>query len=197
MATAPTLGRGFVDEVDEVDKGPGVDEVDSPRQNPDLPFPVHHVHFPCLCPLRPPRPQILYLLSTRSTSPSAYDPGHPQPPSLTRMHIVDLSHPITPDMPVYPGTEPPTIATGCTIEQQGFEEKKITLPRPGRTAPRCARWPGRPDGDSSESQAPCPSFVLVHLVHHVHIVHSPDPDLLQAAPSVRWTARFHHLVCTP
>ena len=43
------------------------------------------------------------------------------------MHIVDLSHPITPDMPVYPGTEPPTIATGCTIEQQGFEEKKITL----------------------------------------------------------------------
>jgi arylformamidase len=43
------------------------------------------------------------------------------------MKIVDLSHTISPDMPVYPGTEPPTFSTACTIEGIGFMEKKITL----------------------------------------------------------------------
>jgi arylformamidase len=43
------------------------------------------------------------------------------------MKIVDLSHTISPDMPVYPGTEPPTFTIGCTIENDGFLEKKITL----------------------------------------------------------------------
>jgi len=43
------------------------------------------------------------------------------------MKIVDLSHTISPDMPVYPGTEPPLFSTACTIEGIGFTEKKITL----------------------------------------------------------------------
>jgi kynurenine formamidase len=43
------------------------------------------------------------------------------------MKIVDLTHPITPNMPVYPGTEPPIITTGCSIDEIGFLEKKITF----------------------------------------------------------------------
>lgn len=43
------------------------------------------------------------------------------------MKIIDLTHAISPDMPVYPGTEPPVFLTGCTIEDIGFLEKKITL----------------------------------------------------------------------
>ena len=43
------------------------------------------------------------------------------------MRIIDLTHPISEDMPVYPGTEPPIFETGCSIEEAGFLEKKITL----------------------------------------------------------------------
>ncbi len=43
------------------------------------------------------------------------------------MKLIDLTHPITPDMPVYPGTEPPIIVTGCSIDEAGFLEKKITF----------------------------------------------------------------------
>lgn len=43
------------------------------------------------------------------------------------MKLVDLTHPISPDMPVYPGTEPPVITTGCSIDEVGFLEKKITF----------------------------------------------------------------------
>ena len=43
------------------------------------------------------------------------------------MRIIDLTHPISADMPVYPGTEPPIFETGCSIEDTGFLEKKITL----------------------------------------------------------------------
>lgn len=41
--------------------------------------------------------------------------------------IIDLTHPISEGMPVYPGTEPPILKTECTIEDIGFLEKKITL----------------------------------------------------------------------
>jgi kynurenine formamidase len=41
--------------------------------------------------------------------------------------IIDLTHPISSGMPVYPGTEPPVLKTECTIEDIGFLEKKITL----------------------------------------------------------------------
>lgn len=41
--------------------------------------------------------------------------------------IIDLSHTISEDMPVYPGTEQPVISNPCTIDGCGFAEKKITL----------------------------------------------------------------------
>lgn len=43
------------------------------------------------------------------------------------MKLFDLTHPISPGMPVYPGTEPPVFITGCSIDEIGFLEKKITL----------------------------------------------------------------------
>lgn len=41
--------------------------------------------------------------------------------------LIDMTHRIRPDMPVYPGTESPTFSSACTIERDGFEEKKITM----------------------------------------------------------------------
>ncbi len=43
------------------------------------------------------------------------------------MQIIDLTHPISPNMPTYPGTEPPVFMTECSIDDTGFLEKKITL----------------------------------------------------------------------
>lgn len=43
------------------------------------------------------------------------------------MAVIDLSHPISQDMPVFPGTESPAIVTGCTVADDGFLERKITL----------------------------------------------------------------------
>ena len=38
------------------------------------------------------------------------------------MKVLDLTHTITPDMPVYPGTEPPTFAPANTYEKDGFRD---------------------------------------------------------------------------
>ncbi len=43
------------------------------------------------------------------------------------MKLVDLTHSISPNMPVYPGTEQPVLTTGCSIDKDGFLEKKITF----------------------------------------------------------------------
>ncbi|HAW51133.1 MAG TPA: hydrolase [Flavobacteriales bacterium] len=43
------------------------------------------------------------------------------------MKIIDLTHPVSQKMPVYPGTEPPIFEVGCSIEEDGFLEKKITF----------------------------------------------------------------------
>jgi kynurenine formamidase len=43
------------------------------------------------------------------------------------MMVIDLSHPISEDMPVYPGTEPPVFVTGTTVAEDGFYERKITI----------------------------------------------------------------------
>ncbi|HPH94828.1 MAG TPA: cyclase family protein [Anaerolineaceae bacterium] len=43
------------------------------------------------------------------------------------MKIVDLTHFIEPDMPVFPGTEAPLMLQANTVEQDHFAEKKITL----------------------------------------------------------------------
>lgn len=47
--------------------------------------------------------------------------------ALPRFRVQDLSHPITADMPVYPGTEPPVLAQGTTIAEHGFAERRITF----------------------------------------------------------------------
>ena len=43
------------------------------------------------------------------------------------MHILDLTHPLAPDMPVFPGTDPPEFETGCTLAEHGFLERRITM----------------------------------------------------------------------
>ena len=43
------------------------------------------------------------------------------------MTIIDLTHPITPDMPVYPGTEGPKLTPANTCERDGFRETLLTL----------------------------------------------------------------------
>ncbi len=43
------------------------------------------------------------------------------------MKLIDLTHCIAENMPVYPGTESPRFVTGCSVEVDGFLEKKITL----------------------------------------------------------------------
>ena len=43
------------------------------------------------------------------------------------LNIIDLTQMISPDMPVYPGTEPPDFDHVCTIEGNGFREIKMSL----------------------------------------------------------------------
>ena len=43
------------------------------------------------------------------------------------MKIIDLSHSIHPNIPVYPGTEQPIITQANTIDRDGFAEKKIAM----------------------------------------------------------------------
>jgi arylformamidase len=41
--------------------------------------------------------------------------------------IIDLSHPIDMNMPVYPGTEPPIITEVCSVKTHSFKESQITF----------------------------------------------------------------------
>ena len=41
--------------------------------------------------------------------------------------VIDLTHTISGDMPVYPGTEPPIIEQATTIEKEGFAEKRLIM----------------------------------------------------------------------
>lgn len=43
------------------------------------------------------------------------------------MKTIDLSHAITPRMPLYPGTPPPVFKTAHTIDKDGFAERDVTL----------------------------------------------------------------------
>ncbi|MDT8419286.1 MAG: cyclase family protein [Desulfuromonadales bacterium] len=43
------------------------------------------------------------------------------------MKTIDLSHPIHPEIPVYPGTEPPQITPANSIERDGFAEILISM----------------------------------------------------------------------
>jgi len=43
------------------------------------------------------------------------------------MKVIDLTHVISEDMPVYPGTEPPRLETANTLEKDGFKETLMTM----------------------------------------------------------------------
>lgn len=43
------------------------------------------------------------------------------------MTVIDLSHPLWPGMPVYPGTAPPDFREACTLAAHGFAEKRLGL----------------------------------------------------------------------
>ena len=43
------------------------------------------------------------------------------------MRVIDLTHTIAENMPVYPGTEPPILAGANTYEKDGFKETKLTM----------------------------------------------------------------------
>lgn len=43
------------------------------------------------------------------------------------MKVIDLSHIIEEEMPVFPGTEKPIINNVCTLEKDGFREKLLTM----------------------------------------------------------------------
>lgn len=43
------------------------------------------------------------------------------------MKVIDLTHTISEDMPVFPGTKSPVIVDGCTIDKDGFAEKTLTM----------------------------------------------------------------------
>jgi len=43
------------------------------------------------------------------------------------MKLIDLSHTISPSMPVYPGSDPPSLDQACSIEKDGFAEKRLVL----------------------------------------------------------------------
>ena len=43
------------------------------------------------------------------------------------MKIIDLTHTISEDMPVYPGTEPPMLKPANTYEKDGFRETLLSL----------------------------------------------------------------------
>ena len=43
------------------------------------------------------------------------------------MKVIDFTHIIAEDMPVYPGNDPPGLAEGSTYEKDGFKETLITM----------------------------------------------------------------------
>lgn len=43
------------------------------------------------------------------------------------MKVIDLTHVISEDMPVYPGTEPPKLKVANTLEADGFKETLMTM----------------------------------------------------------------------
>lgn len=43
------------------------------------------------------------------------------------MKVIDLTHYIEPNMPAYPGTEPPTLEPANTYEKDGFKETRLSM----------------------------------------------------------------------
>ena len=67
------------------------------------------------------------------------------------MRCMDLTHLISREMPVYPGTEPPRLQPANTYERDGFQETLLTMysrPICLRDGPRWIsfRWNSSSDG---------------------------------------------------
>ena len=43
------------------------------------------------------------------------------------MRVIDLTHTITRDMPVYPGTDTPRLTPAGTYEDDGFKETRLQM----------------------------------------------------------------------
>ncbi|PKM72439.1 MAG: hydrolase [Firmicutes bacterium HGW-Firmicutes-16] len=43
------------------------------------------------------------------------------------MNVIDLTHTISVNMPVYPGTEAPSLSVACTVEKNGFKETLLHM----------------------------------------------------------------------
>lgn len=64
------------------------------------------------------------------------------------MKAIDLTHIITEDMPVYPGTEPPKLTPANSYERDGFKETLLSLythtgthiDPPAHISPMGGRW---------------------------------------------------------
>lgn len=78
------------------------------------------------------------------------------------MKVIDLTHTIRADMPVYPGTESPILAPANTYERDGFKETRLTLfTHTGTHAdPPAHLFPGRTTLD----QFPAEQFIGKALV---------------------------------
>ena len=81
---------------------------------------------------------------------------------LRRMKVIDLTHTIRANMPVYPGTESPVLAPANTYERDGFKETRLTLfTHTGTHAdPPAHLFPGRTTLD----QFPAEQFIGKALV---------------------------------
>ena len=81
---------------------------------------------------------------------------------LRRMKVIDLTHTIRANMPVYPGTEPPVLTPANTYEQDGFKETRLTMfTHTGTHAdPPAHLFPGRTTLD----QFPAEQFIGKALV---------------------------------
>ncbi len=66
------------------------------------------------------------------------------------MKVIDLTHVITPAMPVYPGTEPPVFEPANSYEKDGFKETRISMYTHTGTHidPPAHLYPGRTTLDS-------------------------------------------------
>lgn len=81
--------------------------------------------------------------------------------------IIDLTHTIAPEMPVYPGTPSPSMEAACTVERDGYRETMLHMVSHTGThmdAP-CHLLPG---GETLDAMAPdrfCGNAAVVDVSH--------------------------------
>ena len=92
------------------------------------------------------------------------------------MKVIDLTHVIAADMPVYPGTEPPRLESANTYEANGFKETLLTMYSHTGTHmdPPAHLFPGRTTLD----QFPAEQFIGKALVIDCRDLESGEPITL-------------------